>query len=549
MTTIGRGLVAAIGVLVALAPADAQPLGTFRWQLQPYCNMVTVRVTQVGGVYRLEGTDDRCGAAVSSSVIGTAFLNPDGSIGFGLNVVDAPGGQAQPVSARVALATLNGTWRDGHQGGAFTFTAGAGTGGAPRPLPVTTTPFPAAFLLQADGGFLAGGTFQAGILPASGAGVRLMWAPAKAALRAGRVEATQWDDANIGSQSAAFNHNTRASGAFSLAVNDTTVASGVASFAAGGSSQATGARSFAAGSGTVAAGTASMALGQATLATGAASLAAGTSTLAQGAYAIAVGNGAQALGAQSAAFGSSTVAAGPQSLAGGSSSTASGSSSVALGTSAQAAGAEAIALGTRVAASGNGSVVLGSDAVAINAASGSFVFGDRSTTTDIISFAPNEFVARAAGGVTFFSNAGQTAGVRLAPRGSSWLSLSDANMKENFRDVSGEQLLEKLARVPIREWSYKAQDASIRHLGPTAQDFRAAFGLGDFALRINTVDADGVALAALKALEARTRSVQADQMSVVRDSAIARSAHEALAQEYLTVLERVARLERLLERR
>ena len=60
----------------------------------------------------------------------------------------------------------------------------------------------------------------------------------------------------------------------------------------------------------------------------------------------------------------------------------------------------------------------------------------------------------------------------------------------------------------MREWNYKAQDAAIRHMGPTAQDFRAAFGLGDFPLRINTIDADGVALAGVKALEARTRALQ-----------------------------------------
>jgi hypothetical protein len=47
-------------------------------------------------------------------------------------------------------------------------------------------------------------------------------------------------------------------------------------------------------------------------------------------------------------------------------------------------------------------------------------------------------------------------------------------------------------------------------MGPTAQDFRAAFGLGDFPLRINTIDADGVALAGVKALEARTRALQAE---------------------------------------
>ena len=59
--------------------------------------------------------------------------------------------------------------------------------------------------------------------------------------------------------------------------------------------------------------------------------------------------------------------------------------------------------------------------------------------------------------------------------------------------------------MPVREWNYKAQGAEIRHIGPTARDFRAAFDVGDFPTRINTVDADGVALAAIKALETRTR--------------------------------------------
>lgn len=60
--------------------------------------------------------------------------------------------------------------------------------------------------------------------------------------------------------------------------------------------------------------------------------------------------------------------------------------------------------------------------------------------------------------------------------------------------------------MPVREWNYKAQDQAIRHIGPTAQDFHAAFGLGQDERRINTLDADGVALAALRALEARTRA-------------------------------------------
>ena len=54
--------------------------------------------------------------------------------------------------------------------------------------------------------------------------------------------------------------------------------------------------------------------------------------------------------------------------------------------------------------------------------------------------------------------------------------------------------------MPIRTWSYNGQDPSIRHIGPTAQDFRAAFHVGQDGHYISTVDADGVALAAIQEL-------------------------------------------------
>ena len=63
--------------------------------------------------------------------------------------------------------------------------------------------------------------------------------------------------------------------------------------------------------------------------------------------------------------------------------------------------------------------------------------------------------------------------------------------------------------MPIREWNYKAQDAAIRHVGPTAQDFHAAFGLGEDPLRISTIDADGIALAAVKALALENQELRA----------------------------------------
>ncbi len=54
--------------------------------------------------------------------------------------------------------------------------------------------------------------------------------------------------------------------------------------------------------------------------------------------------------------------------------------------------------------------------------------------------------------------------------------------------------------MPISTWNYKAQDDSIRHMGPMAQDFNAAFGLGVSDKLIDTIDPDGVALAAIQGL-------------------------------------------------
>jgi len=78
--------------------------------------------------------------------------------------------------------------------------------------------------------------------------------------------------------------------------------------------------------------------------------------------------------------------------------------------------------------------------------------------------------------------------------------LSDRNAKENFTAADGREILERVAALPLATWNYKAQDKSIRHIGPTAQDFHAAFGVGESDRTITTVDADGVALAAIQAL-------------------------------------------------
>ncbi len=85
---------------------------------------------------------------------------------------------------------------------------------------------------------------------------------------------------------------------------------------------------------------------------------------------------------------------------------------------------------------------------------------------------------------------------------------SDRNAKMAFRDIDGDQVLEKLRRVPVTSWSYKDSPGE-RHIGPMAQDFYAAFGVGNSDKRISMIDAAGVALAAVKALTKRLEEKEA----------------------------------------
>ena len=153
--------------------------------------------------------------------------------------------------------------------------------------------------------------------------------------------------------------------------------------------------------------------------------------------------------------------------------------------------------GSNNTAQGSNSFAAGFRAKALH--DGTFVWGD-SSNADVASTAANQFIARASGGVTFFTDTGLTTGVTVGAGGGSWSSVSDRNLKENFAPVEGQSLLARLNEIPIETWNYKTQDDSIRHLGPMAQDFRAAFGLGSDDKHISTVDADGVALAAIQAL-------------------------------------------------
>ena len=150
-------------------------------------------------------------------------------------------------------------------------------------------------------------------------------------------------------------------------------------------------------------------------------------------------------------------------------------------------------------AAGNYSFAAGRNAKANS--TGCFVWGD-SNVADVTCNAQDAWVARAGGGVTFYTNGALSAGVTVAGGGSSWASASDRNLKHHIRRLDTADVLDKVRQMPIRRWRYKDEVSQADHMGPMAQDFHAAFGLGDSDKRIVTVDADGVALAAVQGLDA-----------------------------------------------
>jgi len=164
------------------------------------------------------------------------------------------------------------------------------------------------------------------------------------------------------------------------------------------------------------------------------------------------------------------------------------------------------------AASGIGSFAAGTQAKARH--NGAFVWSDNNGTAPVQSTAPYQFVARASGGFYLFSNASETAGVRLNAGSGAWASLSDRSMKTGVLALDDAAVLAKVAALPVNEWSYTSEHG-VRHVGPMAQDFYAAFGVGEDDRHITSIDEDGVALAAIKALAAENHRLHAENRELL----------------------------------
>jgi hypothetical protein len=306
------------------------------------------------------------------------------------------------------------------------------------------------FRVNVDAGALFGGVYDGDAsgtgIPAEGAGTRMMWYPRKGAIRAGGINGTQWDAANIGD------------------------------------------------------------------------------------YSVAMGQDVRASASNAVAFGLRSTAAQQSSFAVGEDNTASGAASVALGYHAHT-----------------------------NARQGSFVFSDRSSVDTLRAGVNHSANWRVSGGFRIFTSSNLSTGVTVQSGASVsnwgqsnaviststgaylstsgvWTNTSDVNRKRGFADVDGEGLLLKVRALPIKSWRYNTESDEVRHIGPTAQDFSRLFGFGVDNVSIGTVDADGVALAGVKALEARTTELK-DEVAQTRQLV------EMLMRERAELLARIEKLE------
>ena len=338
--------------------------------------------------------------------------------------------------------------------------------------------------MDSAGGVVALGQIGIGIIPASGAGWRMMWYPYKVAFRAGYADAgNQFDDANVGWYSWAGGALNTAAGTYSFAMgNQNTVE---ASAQCG------------------------MALGS------------GNKVWGSGGS---IGTCGIALGLNNDVLDHAGVAIGQNNWS-------DGDAAVAIGYTTTADADYSMAFGYRASTNGH---------------TGAKVFGDASTTDSIEAVANNEFAVRAAGGFRFRSNATLTNGCNIAAGGASITCASSRTLKENFLGVDGDDILMRMRRIPVNTWNYIDEGRQSRHLGPFAEDFWREFQLGTEPLAIGHLDIDGVNFAGIKALDARTSELQSTAAQQAEQIQRLQTENSALKAGQLELEARIARLEALL---
>lgn len=185
------------------------------------------------------------------------------------------------------------------------------------------------------------------------------------------------------------------------------------------------------------------------------------------------------------AAGDGNQATGQYAFVGGGTANVAGGTAAAIpgGSSNTAGGAASLAAGFRAKALGDGSMA----------------FAD-STQADLTVMAANAFVVGFAGGIGMYTSKAQTTGCSLPAGGGTWNCSSSQTEKHDVAPVDTDEMLERVVTLPISTWRYRTESSGAVHVGPMAQDFHAAFGLGDSDRSIGLLDASGVALASIQGL-------------------------------------------------
>ena len=216
------------------------------------------------------------------------------------------------------------------------------------------------------------------------------------------------------------------------------------------------------------------------------------------------------IGPWSVAFGVNTTASGFQSTAMGRNTTASSERSTAMGFQTTASGDESMAAGWRAAAESFGSFVWndGGGYHAIpNLSDDDGLSSDKAVNGEPVT-GQETFSVGARDGVRFITGSSSVTYIDGGSTG--WSQTSTRSAKTDVTRADPTAVLEAVEAMPISTWEYKTESgegAGTRHIGPMAEDFHGAlpYDLGSSEDHINSLNADGVALGAVKGLARKVK--------------------------------------------
>lgn len=232
----------------------------------------------------------------------------------------------------------------------------------------------------------------------------------------------------------------------------------------------------------------------------------GKENIVEGSNSFAVGSENHITSFSSASIGSRNEVTGSTAIALGASNKVYGERSIAMGFNSIVKGKFSFAAGYQCRAFGDNSYTLGWRAVTYDKEEpsiyhkGAFVYADISNFNFLHAERPNQFLVRASGGTTFYSQFQLKSGVFLAPGGGAWASVGDENMLENFTAINKTAILDSIENLNIRSWNYQTQNDTIKHIGITSQNMYNTFGYGESDKTLIWMDVAGVNMVAIQAL-------------------------------------------------